>query len=98
MKKIIDDKGIELILNAMEFYNNKKHEKNTETAVDALTLVCHSPLTLEYLEKKENKAVDILVDILRQKLGSNLVYKSLRCLTNLAGSKLIEQKILKKEA
>lgn len=49
----------------MEYYNNEKNNKNTETAIDALTLVCHSPLTLEYLEKKENKAIDILVDILR---------------------------------
>lgn len=65
VKKIIKDKGVELILNAMEYYNTEKNNKNTETAIDALTLVCHSPLTLEYLEKKDNKAIDILVDILR---------------------------------
>lgn len=65
-KKIIDEKGIELILDAMEYYNDEKNAQNTEIAIDALTLVCHSPLALTYLENKQNRAVDILVDILRQ--------------------------------
>ena len=65
VKKIIKDKGIELILDAMEFYNEQKNEQNTETSIDSLALICNSPLALEYLEKKKNKAVDILVDILR---------------------------------
>lgn len=98
VKKLIEDKGMELILDAMEHYNKAKNLQNTETAIDALTLTCHSPLALDYLEKKENKAADTLVDILRQKLGSNIVYKTLRCLTNFVQSKKLEEKILKKDA
>lgn len=97
-QKIVDDKGVELVLDALEFYHNKKEEANTETAIDALTMLTHSPLVLKHIEKKDNKSVDILVDILRQKLSSNLVYKSLRCLTNFAQSEKIEKKILKKDA
>lgn len=44
--KIIKDKGIELILDAMQHYHNLKNAENTEKAIDALTLVCHSPQSL----------------------------------------------------
>lgn len=94
--KIIKDKGIELILDTLDFYIKKKDEETAEAAIDALTHVSSSKNTLKYLEKTNTNAIDILVDILRQQLNDNLVYKGLRCLTRFCQFKPLSDKFMEK--
>ena len=96
INKIIKDKGIELILDTLDFYIKKKDEETSEAAIDALTHVSSSINTLQYLEKSNTNAIDVLVDILRQQLNDNLVYKGLRCLTRFCEFRPLSDKFMEK--
>lgn len=94
LEKIISDKGVELILETLGFYSKKNDAETTEVAVDALTHVSASPKTLEYLTKTD--VVDVLVDLLRQKLNDKIVYKDLRCFTRLVENEKLARRIIEK--
>lgn len=72
-------KGLGLILDCIAFYVEKKHAVCLEICLDCLTHMSSSPQTCEILEN--TPIMDLLVDILRQKLHGDLIYKDLRCLT-----------------
>ena len=82
--RIIADKGIELIIDALKFYTGKKDLETTEISIDALANVSSHPQSLEYLAK--TNVIDALVDLLRETMNDRLCYKSLRCLTNFSRS------------
>ena len=94
LDKIITDKGLELILDTLKFYTEKRDEETTEVCIDALTHVSADPKAVNYLTKTD--AVNLLIDLLRQQLNGNLVYKSLRCLTKFSEHKELGDKIMEK--
>ena len=96
VKKILSDKGLELILDNLGYYTDLKNEVNAEAAIDALTHISNSQSTLKYLEKTKTDCIDILIDILREQLNDNLVYKALRCLTKFCEFKPLSDKLMEK--
>ena len=94
IKKIIGDKGIELILATLKFYANKRDPETTEICIDALANISAHPLALDYLSK--TNVIDILIDILRQQLNDRLCYKTLRCLTNFCKSDKLSKRFMDK--
>ena len=96
VKKILQDKGLELILDNLGYYTNLKNEVNAEAAIDALTHISNSQNTLKYLEKTKTDCIDILIDILREQLNDDLVYKALKCLTKFCEFKPLSDKLIEK--
>lgn len=92
--RIITDKGIELIIEALKYYSVKKDPETTEICIDALANVSSHPQALEYLTK--TNVTDVLVDILREQPNDKLCYKSLRCLTNFCKSDPLSRRFMDK--
>ena len=63
LEKIINDKGLELILDTLDFFAKKNDEETAEVCIDALTHIAAHDKALKYLEK--TSVIDLLVDILR---------------------------------
>lgn len=94
LEKIIQDKGLDLIVDALKFYHDKKDVETTEVSIDALTHISVDPKVVDYLTKTD--VTDILTDMLRQQMNDNLVYKSLRCLTKFADHDLLAKRMMDK--
>lgn len=78
IKTIEKQNGLKLILDCIAFYVEQKNALCLEICLDCLTHMSSSPNTCEDLES--TPIMDLLVDILRQKLNGDLIYKDLRCL------------------
>lgn len=51
----------------MEYFNNVESPQNTLVGLDALTHLGNKKELRDYLDTKQNKTAQILVDILRQR-------------------------------
>lgn len=92
--KIINDKGLELIVDALKHYTDKRDLDTTEVAIDALAHLAGSPKAVKYLEG--TNVVDALIDLVRGQLSDNLTYAALGCLNAFAVHDVFADKIVKK--
>jgi hypothetical protein len=92
--KIIDDKGLELIVDGLKFYTDKRDLDTTEVAIDALAHIATNPRAVKYLEG--TNVADALIDLVRGQLSDNLTYAALGCLTAFAAHDTFADKIMKK--
>jgi hypothetical protein len=92
--RIIADKGLDLIVDALQFYTGKKEPETTECAIDALTFMAVNPKAVKGLE--DSQVVDGLVDLVRSQLTDKLVFASLGCLSSFAAHDVFADKIFRK--
>jgi hypothetical protein len=75
---IHQQKGLDLIVDCVDFFNKQKNALCLEICLDCLTHLSSSSEICRALE--QTTIMDLLIDILRHKLNGNLIYKDLRCL------------------
>jgi hypothetical protein len=92
--QIEKQKGLNLILDCIAFYVEIKHAICLEICIDCLTHLSSSPNTCKALES--TPVMDLLVDVLRQKLNGDLIYKDLRCLTIFADYESLADRFIDK--
>jgi hypothetical protein len=92
--KIIADKGLELIVDALKFYTDKRDLETTEVAIDALSHIAANPQAVKYLEG--TNVVDALINLVRGQLSDKLTYAALGCLTSFAVHDVFADKIVQK--
>jgi hypothetical protein len=94
IKTIEKQNGLKLVLDCTAHYVEKKHAECLEICLDCLTHMSSSPNTCRDLET--TPIMDLLVDILRQKLNGDLIYKDLRCLIIFADYKNLAERFMEK--
>lgn len=91
---IVEDKGIDLILDGISFAEEKHDEELIEACFDALTQMISDTKAIEQL--KTSNAVDKVVDTIRQQTNDLLIYKGLMCLNQMTKYEYFAKKILDK--
>lgn len=92
--KIIDDKGLELIIDALKFYTDKRDLDTTEVTINALAHLATNPQAIKYLEN--TTVADALIDLTRSQLSDKLCYTAMGCLCSLANHEVFADRIFKK--
>lgn len=94
ISKMIEDKGIELIIESLSYHAQKRDPDTTEICIDSLAHASNSSKSLAYLNK--TAAIEALVDLLRQQINDRLCYKALRCLTNFCNDPSLADRFMEK--
>jgi len=96
IQKIVDDKGLEYLLGALDHYREENDIETCEASIDALTHVSSNKISRKYLLENDTTIIDTLVDMCRQRLNDTLVFKSVRCLSKFIESLSLSNRFLEK--
>ena len=92
--RIINDKGLDLIVDSLEYHTRIRDTDTSEICIDALSHLSRHPRSLPYLGG--TNVMEAIVDLLRQQVNDRLCYKSLRALTGLCANNALSARFMDK--